>query len=246
MAYLVLLRDSSKTRFICTCDVVEVYTASKEGWTVLRKLDLYRVHDLGIFDLEQLVEQVYEEWGEPGDKILPKRGTISDLLSYFKRLKDWMDENYPEEEENESIVELRSVGDKESDQHFIKNKFLRWALRWGTMAFALVGVFSETAFDGPLKIAVALSTAAALLVLFSGMQSLRELLHELGIRDPIQSLLICGMGCSYWFGSVAGLATFAESTIKSALGYGAGFFVTTGGAFSVLILGALVTFNSEF
>ena len=107
MPHLVLLRDSSKTRFICTCDVVEVYRASKEGWTVLRKIDLYRAHDLGVVDVEELVEQVYKEWGEPGDKILPRRGKDYELLSYFRRLKDWRDENYPEDEPTKSIAELQ-------------------------------------------------------------------------------------------------------------------------------------------
>ena len=197
MAYLVLLRDSSKTQFICTCDVAEVYRASKEGWTVLRKLDLNRAHELGIVDVEELVEQVYREWGEPGDRMLPKRGKDYELINYFRRLKDWRDENCPEAEPTKSIAELVERNPK------IQRKRLDWwyPLRWGTFALSLCALFLGQ--NG--RYLVLTSVLIALWANVSGVKRLIFSLEEFGIQNPFQTLVLTAAGVAYWMTSTFGL-----------------------------------------
>ena len=124
-----------------------------------------------------------------------------------------------------------------------RKQVLGWRfLRWGTFAFAVVGLFNLE--DSPYLVPGILSTLFAFCSLASGRRSLENSFNLLGLRDPAQGLVFVAIGILYWMISSVGL--FAVTfLLKGIVPEFARLLIITFGILSFTGGGSMSVFASE-
>lgn len=123
-----------------------------------------------------------------------------------------------------------------------------WArvIRWGTFVLALATLVGDKGEAGPLVVGAWIGTACALGCLLSGREALNSFLDQLGLRDPLQTLVVFGVGFLFGASAFLGYAKVLLYLQQNAgLMYEARMLLTVFGAISFIPGGAILVFSPK-
>ena len=119
-------------------------------------------------------------------------------------------------------------------------------IRWGTFVLAVATLIGDKGEAGPLVVGAWIGTACALGCLLSGREALNSFLGELGLKDPLQTLVVFAVGFLFGISAFIGYSkALLYLQLNAGLMYEARMLLTIFGGISCIPGGAILVFSPK-